>query len=162
VEDASPHPQVLYSHERLGELEPVGRGEEFGHIGGGRRLSNSRGLPRYVGRAFEEERHRDLQDMRDVLQAARAHTVRSLLVFLDLLERDPEPIAELLLGHSEHQPAHPDPAAYVLVDGVGDSLTIACSTFPPKYSYKVPRRRLRRRLGAVAGYPVVGISWRIP
>jgi hypothetical protein len=24
------------------------------------------------------------------------------------------------LGHSEHHPAHPDPAAYVLVDGVGD------------------------------------------
>ena len=50
-----------------------------------------------VRRAFKEERHGDLQDMREVLQAARAHTVRSLLVFLHLLEREPEPIGELRL-----------------------------------------------------------------
>jgi len=45
-DDASPQAWLLYPHERLCEREPVGRGEEVGHIGGRRRLSNSRGLPR--------------------------------------------------------------------------------------------------------------------
>ena len=57
--------------------------------------------------------------MRDLLQAARPHAVRSLLVFLHLLEREPEPIGELRLAHSEYHPTHPDPAAYVFVDRVG-------------------------------------------
>src|SRR5262249_41304233 len=56
--------------------------------------------------------------MGDVLQAARPHTVRSLLVFLHLLERDTEPVAECRLAHSEHHPAHPDAAAHVFVDRV--------------------------------------------
>jgi hypothetical protein len=54
--------------------------------------------------------------MRDVLQAARPHTVRSLFVFLHLLEREPEPIGERRLAHSEHHATHSDPAAYVFVD----------------------------------------------
>jgi len=54
-----------------------------------------------------------------VLQAARADAVPSRLVFLHLLERDPEPVGESLLAHSEHHSAHPDPAAHVFVDGVG-------------------------------------------
>jgi hypothetical protein len=72
-----------------------------------------------VRRAFEKERHWDLQKLRDVLQAARADAVRSFLIFLHLLEREPESVAELLLAHSKHQPAHPDPAAHVFVDRVG-------------------------------------------
>ena len=48
--------------------------------------------------------------MRDVLQAARAHTVRSLLVFLHLLEREAERIAEFLLAHAEHHAPHADAA----------------------------------------------------
>jgi hypothetical protein len=75
-----------------------------------------------VRRALEKERHWDLQKLRDVLQAARPDAVRSFLVFLHLLEREPEPVAELLLAHSEHQPAHPDPASHVFVNGVGDPL----------------------------------------
>jgi hypothetical protein len=56
--------------------------------------------------------------MREVLQAARADAVRSLLIFLHLLECEPERIAELLLGHSENHPAHPDTAAHMLIDKV--------------------------------------------
>jgi hypothetical protein len=58
--------------------------------------------------------------MRDVLQAARAHTIHSTLIFLDLLECEPESVAELRLAHPKHLPAHADLAAYVFVDGVGD------------------------------------------
>ena len=46
LDDASPQPWVLYPHERLGEREPVGRGEEVGNVGGRWRLPNSLGLPR--------------------------------------------------------------------------------------------------------------------
>jgi len=70
--------------------------------------------------AFEEERHRDLQKLRDVLQAARADAGRAILVFLHLLGRKPERVAELRLAHSEHHPTHADPAAHVSVDRVGD------------------------------------------
>jgi hypothetical protein len=35
------------------------------------------------------------------------------------LEREPEAVAELLLAHSEHRPAHPDTAAHVFIDGAG-------------------------------------------
>src|SRR5262245_12128004 len=90
----SPQPWRLYPHERLSEREPVGRGEEVRHMSRRRCLS--------VRRPVEEERYRDLQDMRDVLQAARADAVPSLLVFLHLLEREPEPLGEFLLAHTEH------------------------------------------------------------
>src|SRR5262249_31926447 len=118
-DDASPQPWILYPHERLGERKSLGRGEELSHVTGPRRLSNSLGLRWHARRAFEEERHWDLQDMRDLLQAARANAVLSVLIFLHLLEREPEPVAERLLAHSKHHPAHPDTAAHVPIDGVG-------------------------------------------
>ena len=60
--------RVFDPHEGLGEREPVPRGEKVGHIG--RRRSHFRrlGYTRYTRRAFEEERHRDLQEVRDLLQ----------------------------------------------------------------------------------------------
>src|SRR5262245_15467955 len=119
---ATSQPWLLYPHERLGEREPFGRGEELKHISGRRRLFNFPGLPQYVRCTFEEERHRDLQDLRDVLQTARADAVPSLLIFLHLLKREPEAVAKRPLAHSEHHPTHPDPPAYVLIDGVGDLL----------------------------------------
>src|SRR4029453_13246703 len=119
LDDASPQPSRLYPHERLSEREPLGRGKELRHIGGPRRLSNPFGRPKLVWCAFEEERHCDLQDMRDVLQAARPDAVPSAPIFLYLLPREPEGVAELLSAHSEHYPAHPDTAAHVSVDGAG-------------------------------------------
>ena len=53
-----------------------------------------------------------------MLQAARANAIRSLLIFLHLLERDAEGIAKLRLVHTEHHSAHAHPAAHVLVDRV--------------------------------------------
>ena len=54
-----------------------------------------------------------------MLQPAGADPVGALLVFLHLLERQAKLLAELLLTHPEHHPAHAYPAAYVLVDWVG-------------------------------------------
>ena len=51
-DDASPQAWLRYPHECLGEREPVARGEEFRHIGGRRRLFNSRGLPRELRLTF--------------------------------------------------------------------------------------------------------------
>ena len=110
--------RVLDPHEGLGERESVRRGEKVGHLG--RQWSHflRLGCSRYTRRAFEEERHRDLQDVRDVLQPARANAVRALLVFLDLLKRQPKCVAEIRLAHCQHHPAHAHPVADVLVDGI--------------------------------------------
>src|SRR5258705_3530259 len=77
-------------------------------------------------RAFEEERHRHLQDVRHVLQAARADAVGALLVFLHLLEGDLERLSQLLLAHAEHLAAHPQAAAYVLVDRIWRLHGLSC------------------------------------
>jgi hypothetical protein len=73
--------------------------------------------PEHAAR-HEEERHRNLQDLGDVLQAARADAVHAILVFLHLLKTDTEPIAERRLTHVQHDPAHTYPAANMLVGGV--------------------------------------------
>jgi hypothetical protein len=46
-------------------------------------------------RALEEKRNRHLKDLGKVLQAAGADAVGSLLVFLNLLECNPEGVSEL-------------------------------------------------------------------
>ena len=68
--------------------------------------------------ALEEERHRDLQDMGDVLQPARADAVGAFLVFLHLLKGDAERVPELGLAHAEHHAAHAHAAADVLIYGI--------------------------------------------
>ena len=86
-------------------------------------------LPRHVRRAFEEERHRHLQDVRDLLQPARADAVRALLVLLHLLEGEAERVAELFLTHAEHHAAHTHACAHVLVGRIGRLLRhhVVCS-----------------------------------
>src|ERR1700738_3502187 len=118
LDDASLEHRVLDPHEGLGERESVRRGEKVGHIGRGRGRFRRLGCTRYARRAFEEERHRDLQDVGDLLQSARADAVRALLVFLDLLKRQAKCAAEIRLAHCQHHPAHAHPAADVLVDGI--------------------------------------------
>src|SRR3954463_13496737 len=62
------------------------------------------------GHAFEEKRNLHLQDKRDLLQSAGANSIGALLVFLDLLKRQTEGVAKLLLAHTEHHAAHADTA----------------------------------------------------
>ena len=110
----------LMPHEGLGQRQAVGGRQEVGDIGRRGRLGQSvRLLARRVRRAVEEERHRHLQDVRDLLQPARADPVRALLVFLHLLEGQAERVAELFLAHAQHHPAHPHPRAHVLVGRIG-------------------------------------------
>jgi cellobiose-specific phosphotransferase system component IIA len=87
-------------------------------------------------RALEKERDRHLQDLRDLLKAARADTVSALLVFLNLLERQAESVAELLLAHPQHHAAHAHAAADMLVDRVRRLLghhktELLCLTYLP-------------------------------
>jgi hypothetical protein len=77
-----------------------------------------RWLARHLGRALKEERHRHLQDVGNLLQAARTNAVRPLLILLHLLERDPHCIAELRLAHAEHHSAHPHAIGHVFIDYV--------------------------------------------
>jgi hypothetical protein len=60
----------------------------------------------------------DLQYLRNLLQSARAEPVRALLVFLYLLKREAELLAQLLLADAQHHPPHTHPAADVLVERV--------------------------------------------
>jgi hypothetical protein len=66
--------------------------------------------------AFEEKWDRHIKDLGDVLKAAGADAVGSLLVFLDLLECQPEGVREFRLAHIEHEPPHPHAAADMHVD----------------------------------------------
>src|SRR5205814_8661027 len=85
-------------------------------------LAEALGLSWLMRRTLEEECNGDLQDVRDVLEPPRADAVDALLVFLYLLERDAERVAELRLAHAEHHPAHAYAAADVPVDRVWDLL----------------------------------------
>jgi hypothetical protein len=53
-----------------------------------------------------------------VLEAAGANAVGALLVFLNLLERQPERFGYVGLAHVEHKPAHPNATADMLVYGI--------------------------------------------
>ena len=118
LDDTSLEFRVLDPHEGLGERESVRRGEKVGHVGRRRRRFCRLGCTRYARCALEEERHRDLQDVGDLLQSAHADAVRALLVLLDLLKRQAKCAAEIHLAHCQHHPAHAHPAADVLVDGI--------------------------------------------
>ena len=69
-------------------------------------------------RAFEEKRNRHLKDLGEVLKAAGADAVGTLLVFLKLLERQAEGIRDIGLAHVEHEPPHSQAAADMLVGGI--------------------------------------------
>jgi hypothetical protein len=53
-----------------------------------------------------------------MLQPARTDPVRTILVFLHLLERQTESVSKLPLAHPGHHPAHAHPTAYMFVRGV--------------------------------------------
>jgi hypothetical protein len=66
--------------------------------------------------ALEKEGDRHLQDLAYVLQLA------PVFVFLNLLKRQTERIAELFLGNAQHQSTHANAAPHVLVDNEIDVL----------------------------------------
>jgi hypothetical protein len=58
------------------------------------------------------------QNLGNGLKPARAYTVRAFLVFLHLLERQAQRVAELFLTHIQHQSTHPHAAAHVFIGGI--------------------------------------------
>src|ERR1700719_2750242 len=75
-----------------------------------------------MGGTLKKECNRHLKNLGNLLQSARSDSVCTLFVFLHLLEREFECIAELFLAHPQHHATHSYPAAHVLVDGVGSFL----------------------------------------
>ena len=115
ISDAVPEFHVFYAREGFGSGKAVGRGEKVGNVFRRRRVVLSSGEAGHMRRALEKERHGHLQNVREVMQAARTDAIGALLVFLHLLERQPERLAKVLLAHLEHHPAHPHATADVLV-----------------------------------------------
>jgi hypothetical protein len=64
--------------------------------------------------------HRRVENLRNRLQPAGADAIGALLVFLDLLEGQPQRIRKLLLAHAEHHAAHADAAADILIGWIGN------------------------------------------
>src|SRR5262245_60157056 len=119
VDDAATQLGVLDVDERLVELDSLRARKEINHVmsrlpfGEPTRISRRR-----AARILEEERYGHGQDARDMLQAARANAIGALLVFLDLLEGDPEMLAELFLAHAQHHAAQANPTADVSIDRI--------------------------------------------
>ena len=71
------------------------------------------------GKVLEEKRNRHVQGTAQVEQPARADTVNAALVFLDLLEGEPDGLAELCLANAKQIAAQAHPGTDMDVDGVG-------------------------------------------
>ena len=74
-------------HETGDQCQPVGSSQEFRDMGERRRIRDVRFRARDAGSAFKEKLHRHLKDCRNMLKAACADAVRTLFIFLHLLER---------------------------------------------------------------------------
>ena len=98
-------------------------------------------------RALEKERYGYLQDVRSVMQAAGADAISPLLVFLHLLEREAERVAELLLTHAEHHPAHTYSTADVLVGRIGAFLCHVTSSLHHRFARMTFGQLRRARVG---------------
>src|SRR5947209_8446479 len=119
VDDAAAKLGVGEARERARQRQSFRGGEEIGDVS--RRVLfevSIRGGPG-AGRALEQERYRDLQDVADLLQPAGADAVGTLFVFLHLLERQAQSLAELFLTHLDHETAHAHAAADVFVNRIG-------------------------------------------
>jgi hypothetical protein len=108
--------RVSDAHERLYQSQAIRRCEKLIHVQV--RVGNLHDHARLTRSSVEEERHRHLKDLGYVLQSAGANAVSSLLIFLNLLERQSKRVRKIGLAHFEHQTAHPHAAADMPVDGV--------------------------------------------
>src|ERR1700736_5281403 len=99
IDNATSELGLLDLHEGLGEGKPVRGGEKVRYVGRGGGLAHAVALRVDARRALEEECHRDLENMGNLLQSAGSDPVGSLLVFLHLLERETQCATELFLAH---------------------------------------------------------------
>jgi hypothetical protein len=71
---------------------------------------------------LEEERNLHLKDLGNMPQAAGTDAIGTLLVFLNLLECQAKGVGNIGLTHIEHEPAHAQAAADVLVYRIEECL----------------------------------------
>ena len=71
------------------------------------------------------------------LQPAGAHAVRALLVFLDLLKGEAQPVAQLLLAHLQRLATLADAVTDMHIDGLGDRVAIITSSARESASFNV-------------------------
>ncbi len=118
IDDAAAHLGIGDAGEGARQCKALGGREEIGHIGR-RRVLGETGRGRSGRRALEEERNRHAQDIGNMLQPAGTNSIGALLVFLDLLEGNPEILSQLLLAHADHHASHTHSASDVLVNRIG-------------------------------------------
>jgi len=70
------------------------------------------------GKATEKERNRHVQNLGHIGEARSADPIGSTLVFLHLLEGQPDSLGEAVLVHPEQQPSHADALADMDVNWV--------------------------------------------
>lgn len=88
--------------------------------------------------AFEKERRRYLERFRDRLQPAGTYTICALLIFLNLLKRKAQRIAEFFLAHSEQDAPHPDAASNMFVNRIRSTFHHARPFVPTKLDLYLP------------------------
>jgi hypothetical protein len=66
----------------------------------------------------EEIRHRHVEHLGDLIEPSRTDAVGAALVLLDLLERQPDGVAELGLTHRQQRTSLTHARADVNIDGV--------------------------------------------
>src|SRR4051812_24351703 len=102
IHDAPAQLGIFDLHERLGQRQAVGRRQKLGHVSRRGRVLGAAGAARRVGSAVEQEPDRNLQYIGNLLEPAGADPIGALFVFLHLLEREAESVAELFLAHRQH------------------------------------------------------------
>src|SRR5665213_2655318 len=115
--------------------------------------------------ALEHRLKRNLQRLADLEQARCAHAVSAAFVFLNLLKRDAQHLAEALLAHIEREPAFAHPNAYLGVDDARGprrfclSLCFLHAVIQPSTSWKkqYPRAPISRSTSEWSGDLPAGI-----
>ena len=95
LDDAAPELGIGDAREGAGERQSFRCGKKIRNISGRLRLAQPGESIGASRSAFEQKRHRDLKNIGNLLQAACPDAVGALLVFLNLLESQAEPLSEL-------------------------------------------------------------------
>ena len=88
---------------------------------------------------FKEVADGHAEETRRFPEPGRGDAIGAALVFLDLLEREPERLTEVALAESQTAPAMSDPAADVNIHGIGPAIAVALLHWFP-VEHQTPRR----------------------
>jgi hypothetical protein len=127
IDDGSSKFGVPNLHERFGEPESVRRGKIVRYILWRRCVDVCFMSSALMRRSIEEKNYRNLQYLRNMLQAACANTVSAFFIFLHLLERQSKGISDIRLGHIKHHAAHAQALSNIFINRV--------SSFPRHHSF---------------------------